>query len=101
MKISKLAALAAAVAAVGGVAAASASAPGVAPAAKPGTVSSARFDEPQQNAYFPLRSGTMSRFRGSEDGERYRERVVVTHRTKVIQGVTTTVVSDILRRADG
>jgi hypothetical protein len=43
----------------------------------------------------------VTRFRGTDEGERYRERVVVTRRTKVIQGVTTTVVSDVLRRADG
>ncbi|RYU12034.1 hypothetical protein [Nocardioides iriomotensis] len=77
-------------AAVGGSAATPASA-----------VDSARFDDPQPNAYFPLVPGTVSRYRGHEDGERFRERVVVTHRTKVIQGVTTTVVRDVVRRADG
>ncbi len=49
----------------------------------------------------PLVPGTVSTYRGTEDGERFRERVVVTDRTRTIQGVTTTVVSDVVRRADG
>ena len=104
MKVKKLVPLAVAVAAVGGVGAVSASAHG--PAATVGTtvaqaVAPGRFDHPRQNPYFPLRPGTVSRYRGSEDGTTYRERVVVTDRTKVVQGVTATVVSDVLRRADG
>ncbi len=101
MKVSKLSVLAAAVLTVGGISAVSASARGPAPAAKAGTVNPGQFNNPQPNPYFPLRPGTVSRYRGTEDGDKYRERVVVTRRTKVIQGVTTTVVSDILRRADG
>ena len=60
-----------------------------------------RFDTPQQNPYFPLRPGTVSRYRGSDEGERFREVVRVTHRTKRIQGVTTRVVRDVVRRLDG
>lgn len=101
MSVNKLAALAAAVATVGGISAVSASASDPAPSATDATVNPRQFHNPQQNPYFPLESGTVSRYRGTEDGDKYRERVVVTHRTKVIQGVTTTVVSDILRRADG
>ena len=101
MKVSKLAALAAAVATVGGICAVSASARGPAPTANAVTVNPGQFDYAQQNPYFPLQPGTVSRYRGTEDSDTYRERVVVTHRTKPIQGVTTTVVSDILRRADG
>jgi hypothetical protein len=59
------------------------------------------FDHPQDNPYFPLRPGTRLRYRGSEDGERFREIVTVTARTKTILGVRTTVVRDVLRRADG
>jgi hypothetical protein len=66
-----------------------------------GAVDPADFSNPQPNPYFPLRPGTVSRYRGSEDGERFTERVTVTRRTKVIQGVTTTVVRDVLRRANG
>jgi len=66
-----------------------------------GTVDPGHFTHPQQNRYFPLEPGTLSRFRGTEDGARYNERVLVTHRTRRIQGVTTIVVRDILPRADG
>jgi hypothetical protein len=65
------------------------------------TVGDGHFSNPRQNPYFPLRPGTVSRYRGTDEGERYRERVVVTNRTKVIQGVRATVVRDVLRRADG
>jgi hypothetical protein len=61
----------------------------------------AQFDHPRANPYFPLRPGTVSRYRGSEDGEHFREKVTVTFRTRTIQGVTTTAVRDVLRRADG
>jgi hypothetical protein len=101
MKVSKLSVIAAAVLTVAGISAVSASARGPAPSAQDAAVNPGQFDKPQQNPYFPLRPGTVSRYRGTEDGDKYRERVVVTGRTKVIQGVTTTVVSDILRRADG
>ena len=101
MKSTTLTALAAAVATVGGVSAVFASTSTPSPSASRSTVNRSQFDKPQQNPYFPLEPGTVSRYRGTEDGDRYRERVVVTHRTKRIQGVTTTVVSDILRRADG
>ena len=101
MKASKLSVLAAAVVTAGGISAVSASARDPAPSATDVTVDAGQFNNPRQNSYFPLRPGTVSWYRGREDGDKYRERVVVTHRTKVIQGVTTTVVSDILRRADG
>ena len=66
-----------------------------------GVVDPADFDHPRANAWFPLVPGTVARFRGTDEGEHFRERVVVTSRTKVVQGVTTTVVHDVLRRADG
>jgi hypothetical protein len=59
------------------------------------------FQNPHANPYFPLRPGTVSVYRGTEDGEHFRERVAITHRTKTILGVRTTVVTDVLRRADG
>ena len=77
-----------------------ASLPAVAP-----TVASAPhpadFTAPTSNPYFPLKPGTISRYRGTDEGERFRERLAVTHDTKIIQGVETTVVSDVTRRADG
>ena len=60
-----------------------------------------KFNHPQPNPYFPLRPGTIARYRGTEDGERFRETVTVTRRTKTILGVRTTVVRDVLRHRDG
>src|SRR5918911_2614791 len=48
------------------------------------------------NPWFPLRPGTTYVYRGVKDGERARDVVTVTHRTKVIQGVRTTAVRDLL-----
>lgn len=66
-----------------------------------GGIDPADFSSPTPNPYFPLVAGTILRYRGSEDGERFREHVTVTHHTKTIMGVSTTVVRDVLRRADG
>ncbi len=101
MKTNKLTVVAAAVATLGGISAVYASAGGPAPSAAAATVNPSQFDRPQQNRYFPLVPGTVSRYRGTDDGDRLVERVIVTHRTKRIQGVKTTVVHDVLRRADG
>jgi hypothetical protein len=54
------------------------------------------FTNPLPNSYFPLEPGTVSILRGSEDGARLLNRTTVTSWTKVIQGVTTTVVQDVL-----
>jgi hypothetical protein len=54
------------------------------------------FTNPQPNPYFPLEPGTVSILRGSEDGERLLNRTTITHWTKMIQGVRTTVVQDVL-----
>jgi hypothetical protein len=59
------------------------------------------FDHPQANPWFPLEPGTTVVLRGSEDGEHFRERVRVTDRIRVVEGVRTRVVRDVLRRADG
>ncbi|NYD42280.1 hypothetical protein [Nocardioides panaciterrulae] len=60
-----------------------------------------RFRHPEPNAYFPLTPGTVFRYRGTDEGAHYRERLSVTHRTKPIEGVRTRVLRDVLRRADG
>ena len=73
---------------------------GGAPAAAVGP-DPASFAHPQANPYFPLRPGLVTRLRGTDDGQHYREVVRITHRTKTIQGVRTTVVRDVVRRADG
>ena len=61
----------------------------------------ASFAHPKANPYYPLQPGLVTRLKGTDDGEHYREVVRVTHRTKLIQGVRTTVVHDVVRRADG
>ena len=101
MKATHLAALAAAVTCAGGLSVASAAAGGTGSHHAPATVDPLLFDQPRANAYFPLEPGTVSRYRGTDEGESFRERVVVTSQTLVIQGVTTTVVRDVLRHADG
>ena len=58
------------------------------------TFDPANFTSPVDNPYFPLRIGQVAILRGQEDGTRFAERVTVTDRTKVIQGITTTVVLD-------
>jgi hypothetical protein len=105
MKASTVAAATAAtIATLGGIAFSSASGSSSAtttPTVSSPTVDASNFDSPRQNRYFPLRPGIVSRYRGTDDGDRYDERVFVTHKTKRIQGVSTTVVFDVLRRADG
>jgi hypothetical protein len=66
-----------------------------------GAVDPADFSAPVPNPYFPLVAGTVLRYRGSEDGERFREHLTITHHTKTILGVSTVVVRDVLRRSDG
>jgi len=57
----------------------------------------ANFTDPKPNAYFPLEPGWSSVLRGTEGKDRLVERIVVTDRTKVIQGITTTVIRDAIR----
>jgi hypothetical protein len=67
----------------------------------PGAPDPSNFTHPKNNPYFPLKPGTVLRYRGSKDKERFREQVTVTARTKTIQGVDATVVLDVTRRLDG
>jgi hypothetical protein len=46
------------------------------------------------NPYFPLKPGTVFRYRGSEGQDRLRDRVFVTYKTKLIEGVKARVVRD-------
>ena len=71
-----------------------------APAGAAAGVDPADFTNPQPHPYFPLEPGTVTILRGSEDGERLLNKTRITSSTKVILGVTTTVVSDVLY-ADG
>lgn len=60
-----------------------------------------RFTHPRANPYFPIRPGTRTVLLGTDDGRRFREVVTVTGRHRRIDGVRTTVVRDVVRRADG
>jgi hypothetical protein len=59
------------------------------------------FSHPQQNPYFPLTTGMVTRFRGTDAGQVFHERVSITHKTKQIQGIRATVILDVLHRSDG
>jgi hypothetical protein len=48
------------------------------------------------NPWFPLRPGSVYRYRGVKDGEPSREVMTVTHRTKTVDGAPCVVVSDLL-----
>jgi len=67
------------------------------PSGPEGLPDPADFDDPQPNPYFPLEPGWAATLKGTEAGERLVERVVVTDRTKTIQGITTTVIRDVIR----
>jgi hypothetical protein len=56
----------------------------------------ADFSSPVPNAYFPLEPGTVSNYRGREGKDRLTERLTITDETKVIQGIATTVVKDVV-----
>lgn len=66
-----------------------------------GTIDPANFSNPQPNPYYPLTPGLVTKYRGTDDGRHYRERVTITHQHKVIEGVRARVSRDVLRRADG
>lgn len=64
-------------------------------------IRNANFSHPVRNPYFPLRPGMVFRYRGTDEGEHFREVVRVTHQKKLIVGIRATVVKDVLRRANG
>ena len=53
------------------------------------------------NQYFPLPVGRTLVYQGIKDGQAQTDRVTVTSMTKVILGITTTVVSDVATAQDG
>ncbi len=95
MRIGRTAAIGAALVAIAGGLGTAASADGASGVRGRG-IDPANFTTPMQNPYFPLVPGTVFVYRGTEDGDKLRERLTITERTKVIQGVTTTVVQDVL-----
>jgi hypothetical protein len=54
----------------------------------------ADFVRKVDNPWFPLQPGTTYVYRGVRDGKRAKDVLTVTHKTKRIQGVTTTIVHD-------
>ena len=56
----------------------------------------AKFNAPVQNAYFPLKPGTVFVYRGTEGRDRLIEHLRITGRHRMIEGVATVVVRDIL-----
>ncbi len=71
------------------------SAPAVRP--PPATLDPANFVAVVDNPYYPLPPGRILVYKGVRDGLTQTDRVTVTNQTKVIQGVTTTVVRDVAR----
>ena len=59
------------------------------------------FVKPTDNPWFPLTPGLVTRLRGTDGDEHFRETVRVTDRTRMIAGVQVTVVHDVVRRPDG
>ena len=94
-KVVALGAIAALSAGVGSSARGStaASAPRVA-ARPPAAIDPAGFVRHVDNPWFPLPPGRTLRYRGEKDGVRGTDVFAVTHRTRRILGVTTTVVHD-------
>jgi hypothetical protein len=89
---------AAAIAAASTVLTASAVAP---PTADPANPDPTLFEKPQQNPYYPLTAGLVTRLRGTDGDEHFRQVVRVTGRTRRIAGVEAVVVRDVVWRADG
>jgi len=59
-------------------------------------INPADFNAPVSNPYFPLKPGMVFIYKGSEGNDRLTERLRVTHEHRMIEGVSTTVISDIL-----
>jgi hypothetical protein len=93
------AALAVAGSAVAAILTSSAAAPS--PSAPTGNPDPSRFKHPQDNPFFPLTPGLVTKLRGTDGPEKFRETVKVTTRTKTIIGVEATVFRDVVWRPDG
>lgn len=62
----------------------------------PKTIGPSDFVREVTNPWFPLKPGSVWRYKGLKEGMKTTDRVTATHRTKKILGVTTTVVHDIV-----
>jgi hypothetical protein len=58
-------------------------------------------DGHRANSWFPLKPGTVWVLRGYDEGHRFLQRTTVTDRHRMVDGVRTRVVRDVVRRADG
>jgi len=101
MRTARITAVGLAVVLASGILAAITSADGATVGHHAPAINPADFNSPKANPYYPLRPGTVSRYRGSDGGKRFNEQVTITHQEKNIQGARATVVLDVLRRADG
>jgi hypothetical protein len=63
----------------------------------PATLSPADFVRRVDNPWYPLEPGSKYRYKGVKEGARIVDVLNVTHRTKTILGVRTTVVHDVVR----
>jgi hypothetical protein len=62
----------------------------------PVTISPSDFVREVTNPWFPLKPGSVWRYKGLKEGMKTTDIVTATHRTKKILGVTTTVVHDVV-----
>ena len=62
----------------------------------PLTISSSDFAREVTNPWFPLKPGSIWRYKGLKEGMKTTDIVTATHQTKRILGVTTTVVHDVV-----
>jgi hypothetical protein len=67
---------------------------GLAGAGGPPKIDPGGFARDVDNPWFPLKPGTTYVYKGVKDGKRAKDVFAVTHKTKKILGVTTTVVHD-------
>ena len=75
--------------------------PSASPSLAPTNPDPVLFEHPQQNPFYPLTPGLVTRLRGTDGDEHFRQLVRVTHATRTVAGVETTVVRDVVRRPDG
>src|SRR5262249_36856848 len=62
----------------------------------PKTIHPSDFVREVTNPWFPLKPGSVWRYKGLKEGMKTTDVVAATHRTKKILGVTTTVVDDVV-----
>src|SRR5262245_9201501 len=62
----------------------------------PVTLSPSDFVREVTNPWFPLKPGSIWRYKGFKEGVKTSDVVTATHRTRKILGVTTTVVHDVV-----